>query len=407
MKTLRAAFSFAFAALTLPAISAEDLLDQVGEALTFSAFNDNVRARLSGTLDLEIYSFEQPPPGVIFAEGESLFNPRLTLFFDAQVGSDIYFFVQSRVDRGFDPTDEEGAEVRLDEYALRYTPWKDGRFNLQIGKFPTVAGNWIARHLSWENPFINAPLPYENITAIEDTEVPASGSDFNPPSPEERYEYNPLIWGPSYASGVSVAGRFGQFEYAGEIKNSSLSSRPESWDANRIGFEHPTVTGRLGFRPNQMWNFGVSASDGAYFRPEVDDSLPRGRGIGDYHQQVLGQDISFAWRHLQLWAEFYEARFEVPNVGDADTFIYYLEAKYKFTPQLFGAARWNQQFFANVPDGFGGTRPWGYDLWRIDLSTGYRFTAHTQLKIQYSLDDEKNGPRDLGHTWSAQFTLRF
>jgi hypothetical protein len=53
MKMLRAAFSFAFAALTLPALVAEDFLDQVGEALTFTAFQDNVRARLSGTVDLE------------------------------------------------------------------------------------------------------------------------------------------------------------------------------------------------------------------------------------------------------------------------------------------------------------------------------------------------------------------
>jgi hypothetical protein len=54
------------------------------------------------------------------------------------------------------------------------------------------------------------------------------------------------------------------------------------------------------------------------------------------------------------WAEFYEARFEVPNVGDADTFAYYVEAKYKFTPQLFGAVRWNQQLFNTINNGYGG-----------------------------------------------------
>ena len=47
--------------------------------------------------------------------------------------------------------------------------------------------------------------------------------------------------------------------------------------------------------------------------------------------------------------------FQVPRVGDADTFAYYLEGKYKFTPQLFGALRWNQQLFATVPDGLGGS----------------------------------------------------
>ena len=84
------------------------------------------------------------------------------------------------------------------------------------------------------------------------------------------------------------------------------------------------------------------------FGAEAEPTLPPGRDIGDYREFVLGQDVSFAWRHLQLWAEFYEARFEVPRVGNADTFAYYyIEAKYKFTPQLFGAIRWNQQLFGN------------------------------------------------------------
>jgi predicted porin len=136
-------------------------------------------------------------------------------------------------------------------------------------------------------------------------------------------------------------------------------------------------------------------------------TLPYGSDIGDYHQRVLGQDISFAWHHLQLWAEFYEARFEVPGVGDADTFAYYFEAKYKFTPQFFGAVRWNQQFFADVPDGYGGTIPWGNDIWRVDIAAGYRFTPHAQLKLQYSFQKETSGPGDDNHLIAAQFTLRF
>ena len=94
-------------------------------------------------------------------------------------------------------------------------------------------------------------------------------------------------------------------------------------------------------------------------------------------------------------------------MGDADTFAYYLEAKYKFTPQLFGAMRWNQQLFGTVPDVAGGSVRWGCDLWRIDTSLGYRFTAHTQLKLQYSFQDETSDSRDLVHTLAAQFTLRF
>jgi hypothetical protein len=46
-------------------------------------------------------------------------------------------------------------------------------------------------------------------------------------------------------------------------------------------------------------------------------------------------------------------------------------------------------------------------MWRADIAAGYRFTPHTQLKIQSSLEHEKNGMRDFGHTLYTQFTIRF
>src|SRR5947199_6209221 len=186
------AFSLCVFVCTACAFNVDDFLDQLDSTLTLSAFHDNVRARLSGTLDLEFYHFEQPPPGLINSDIDTLFNPRLTLFLDAQIGSQIYFFAQSRLDRGFDPSDN-GAQIRLDEYARGVTPWDDGRFTAQIGKFATVVGNWVPRHLSWENPFINAPLVYENVTAISDKAAPASPLDFVRRFDHEKYEFNPVI----------------------------------------------------------------------------------------------------------------------------------------------------------------------------------------------------------------------
>ena len=42
----------------------------------------------------------------------------------------------------------------------------------------------------------------------------------------------------SMATRIAVSGQIGKFDYAAELKNASLSSRPESWDATDIGFEH-------------------------------------------------------------------------------------------------------------------------------------------------------------------------
>jgi len=406
-----------FAALATAAFGADDFLDRVDDALTLSAFQDSLRARLSGTLDLEGYYLQQPPPGLIFSDKDYLFNPRLAVFLDAQLGPYIYAFAQSRADRDFDPS-EGNVRVRLDEYAVRVTPRDDALLNLQIGKFATVVGNWVPRHGSWENPFVTAPLPYENQAGIWDGTAADSAATVLErahirPRSSAAAEYGdkdqrmPVIWGPSYASGAALEGTTGQIDYAAELKNASLSSRPESWSATSTNWRDPTVSGRLGYRPNEMWNLGFSASAGSYLRPTAKPTLAAGHGLDDYREIVLGQDAGFAWHYWQIWAECYETRFAIPLVGHADTLAYYFEAKYKITPQLFGALRWNQQLFATIPDGAGGFVRWGRDIWRVDAVAGYRFTPHTQLKIQYSVQHESLTSRWLSHTVAIQLTVRF
>jgi hypothetical protein len=397
-------------ALTFRGNARADFLEKTHEALSLQDPNHRFHLQLSGLFDLETYFTDQPPPALISSDRDFFLNPRLTVFLDATLGSQVYVFAQTRVDRGFDPSDD-GVEIRLDEYFLRYSPARS--FNVQIGQFATVVGNWVSRHDSWQNPFINAPLPYENLTGVWDSWVPEDTDEllgwghvgeYDNGDYSDKYLRNPIIWGPSYASGIAVSGSLGRFDYAAEMKNAALASRPESWSATQVGFEHPTFNGRAGFRPNEMWNVGLSASAGPYLLSEAAPSLPAGRGIGDYRELVLAQDMSFAWHHLQLWAELYEARFEVPRIGNADTFAYYLEAKYKMTAQLFAALRWNQQLFGTIRDEDHRAK-WGNDIWRIDAALGYRFTDYLQGKLQYSFSQESS--RMAGHLVAAQLTLKY
>ena len=94
-------------------------------------------------------------------------------------------------------------------------------------------------------------------------------------------------------------------------------------------------------------------------------------------------------------------------MGDADTFAYYFEAKYKFTPRLFGALRWNQQLFATINNGYGRYERWSPDLERIEVAATYRFATHAQLKLQYSFQHETTAPGQDNHLLATQFTLRF
>ncbi len=357
---------------TAPVSTSAEFLDQLNQTLSIRDSQIDFQLQISGLVDLETYFIDQRPPALIDAGKGFLFNPRLSIFVDAQWTKHLYFFGQVRVDRGFDPTDR-GAKMRLDEYLLRYTPGDKPWVNFQVGKFATMIGNWVPRHDSWQNPFINAPLPYENLTSIWDIAAPDSASTLVTWADSDKSRREPIIWGPSYTSGLAVFGQIGKFEYAGELKNESLSSRPESWDATRIGFEHPTFSGRLGFRPNPTWNFGVSASSGAYLLPIAGSTL----------------------------------RFEVPQIGNADSIAYYVEAKYKITPQLFGALRWNQQLFGTIHDGEGRSLPWDYDVSRVDAALGYRFTNYLQIKLQYSFSHRHDELQEGEQLVAVQLTLKF
>ena len=408
----------ALAAVAPPGASAaEEYFDRLSQALSASSPHGTFRARLSGTVDLEAYHLPAPAPAFIDTPRRDLFNPRLTLFLDAQLGGRAYLYSQARADHGFDPG-KSAARSRFDEYALRITPWTDGRFNLQVGKFSTIVGNWVPRHTSWENPFISAPAPYEHATGVWDTETPRSLNQFllwNHVRPglsafntanEKRFRL-PLVWGPAYATGAAVSGALGKFRYSAEVKNAGIASRPASWTKAGTWWTYPAVAARLAYSPNPMWTLGASAAHATYLRPSAQPTITPGRGRGDYRQRVFGADAGFAWHHWQLWAEAFHARFEIPLLGPADTISGYVEAKYKFTPQLFGAVRFNRQTFGRLADGPRPPVRWGRNFWRIDVAPGYRFTPHLQLKVEYSLQNENADSRQHAQILSTQLTVRF
>lgn len=405
----RSLHALAVAFLLIQPLSAVEWLDQLDDSLFLQSPNGLFRVDASGLLDLETYYVDQRPPGLIFSNDKHFFNPRLSLFLDTQLGPHLYSLVQARIDRGFDPASIPDGDARFDEYFLRYTPFSDSRLNLQVGKFATLVGNWVPRHLSWDNPFITAPVPYENVVIITDQFVPPSPQAFlaRRAKPDQKTTWLPVVWGPSYAAGAALFGRMNEFEYGLEIKNAGLSSRFPAWDPHNVGWDDPTVSGRIGFQPNAAWNFGASFSHGTYLLPSAEPSLPAGSNLSDFNQITIAQDVRFAWRHWQFWAETFLSRFEVPNVGDADTLAYYLEAKYKFTPHLFGALRWNQQFFGTVSVPGAGRERWDRDMWRVDSAVGYRFDRHIQTKLQYSYGWQE-GPFQQGEQMvAAQVTVKF
>ncbi|MGV3664374.1 MAG: porin [Prosthecobacter sp.] len=390
-----------------PQAFAQAFLDTVDDKMSFQSAALGLRADLSMMADATVYAAEQPAQGLLYGDDHVFFAPRLITFLDVNVGSRVLLHGQMRVDRGFDPASASGGQVRLDEYFLQLRLGPQEEINLRLGKFATAFGSWPKRNLSWDNPLVTAPMAYEDMLPMTDGFAPGGLAGFaaRRDMPDNKRDWVPIVWGPSYATGLSLFGRVDVFEYAFEVKNAGIASRPQTWDGVQDGFRtNPTFTGRVGLRPAPEWTLGTSFSHGPYMTDIANRTLPAGTSVNDFTQTTWGIDAGYAHRKWQLWSELLAARFEVPRVGDVDVLSGYVEAKYKITPQLWAAARWNQSVFSDVP---GLTTGWDRDAWRFDLALGYRFTEHLQLKLQYSVGD-KDGPDQEGdHLGAMQLTVKF
>ena len=386
---------------------AQAILDTLSDKLRFEPGDRTAGMSLSFMADATAFAAESVPQGMLFQDDSLFLAPRLLSFLDVQLGDRVTAHAQMRLDRGFDPGSAPDGQVRLDEYFVQARLWRQDEANVRLGKFATAFGSWQKRSLSWDNPFVTAPMIYEDMLPITDQFAPPGLAGFagRRNLADNKPQWLPAIWGPSYATGLSLFGRIDALEYNLEIKSAGLSSRPEAWDALQNGWpSSPVFSGRLGWHPGPEWNLGASFSRGPFMQDSAEFSLPRGTSVNDFAQSTLGLDAGYAHHRWQVWGELLASRFEVPNVGDVDVFGGFIEAKYKITSQWWAAMRWNHALFGDLP---GSDTGWGRDAWRTDLALGYRFTEHAQLKLQYSVGDKLGDDPEGNHLGALQFTLRF
>lgn len=383
------------------------VFDVLGESLSVTGADGMPSARLSMMTDVTVLVPERPPPGLLRSNDVPFVAPRAAFFFDATFGPRLAGHAQARIDRGYDPGRQPDGDARFDEYFLEALLFERGQVTLRAGKFATVFGAWVERHLAWDNPLITAPALYEDMLAITDRTAPADFATFvaRHDAPDNKAGWVPVIWGPSYTTGAALSGQVGQFDLAIEVKNAALSARPEAWSAVDHGFDTtPTVSGRIAWQPRADWTLGASASRGPYLRAEARRTLPPGRDLDDYLQTVIAADATFERHRLQLWLELARSDFEVPRVGDVGVFSGFVEARYKLAPQWWLAGRWNQSWFDDTPTL---QQSWDRDLRRLDIALGYRYDVHIEAKLEYSVGDQSGGDTNGNQLFAAQLVLWF
>ncbi|MFM7809148.1 MAG: hypothetical protein ACKPEA_14660, partial [Planctomycetota bacterium] len=213
--------------------------------------------------------FDQPPPSLVRTGQYQLYYPKVSGLVAMEFGDRLSLVALGQAYRQFDPADMS-VNANLDEYFAVLQPFDTKALVLKGGTFATCFGQWVNRHFSFQNPLINAPLMYEAMTTVTDgsnggSATPGRGAFLNRRNQVLNYNtWLPVIWGPSYTSGGQIGGTWDRFDSAVELKNASLSSRPGEWQFWDKSFAFPTLTGRVGWRPDAAWNIGFSGSGGSY-----------------------------------------------------------------------------------------------------------------------------------------------
>lgn len=392
--------------------------DRLGEALSFSTADGAVRARVSGRLDLGAFHESRATADLRYTDGddETLVAPVAHLFADVQLGPRLYAFAQVRADRGFDPG-HGSPEVRLDEFSLRLSPVAGGNFSVEAGRFATVFGSWTQRHLAWEYPFVTPPPAQDTLVGLWDSkgapvpDRPATWAHIRPPGEgaalaADQRNRIPVQWGPVYATGAALRAAGEHWNFAAEIKNAGLSSRPTTWDEDGDEvWSAPAFAARLGWSPSPAWHLGASWARGVYLAPRP-ESVLSGHDREDYVQTTLGADLTWEWRHFLVWGELIGSRFEVPGAGEADTLAAVLEGRYKLDARWAAALRVAWQSFRDIDTPVGPV-PWGREVWRVEGGPVLRLAAQAQLKLQVGLRHEADAPGSWSPSAAAQLSLRF
>lgn len=404
-------FQLLLAPLLISQVSAniEPILAELADSLYFETPDGSGAVALGLSSDLTTYGWTgQQPIGIVGYDGaeNAIYEPRLTLAGDAWLGQRLYGFAKIRYDRGYDPGVPMD-RVRIDELFARLTIIQE-HLDLQVGKFGTIFGNYTGRHEPWDNPFVTPPLPYDQVTSVTDNAPPPSATAF-----ANRRDVNdvlktwaPVLWGPVYTQGAAFFATWEQFDLAASIKNRALMSRPYEW--NDHDYSAPSWTTRLGFRHSPEWEFGISGSIGPYLRPSAHNhpNLPAGKSSDDYDQITVGTDLAWKDGRWEVHAELIFSRFEVPNVGDADTFSYTVDAKRDLTANWFTAIRLGQQFYNEISLPGGQSARWDNTTTRLDLALGYRLNRHLQVKAQLSTQHDDGTPEHGPVQGNLQFTAR-
>jgi hypothetical protein len=391
------------------------------EALDKSFGWGDLRARLSGAADLELFGFNKESPGVTietpalrsheYEHSDRTHSPavtgRLEAFLDASYQEWLDFLAEARLDG---TTSDGTVGVRIEQVWARLKIPDVPAIAFQVGKFAAPLGNFIPRAEPRQNPLVTWPLPYDWVTPLTGPGDSSAKILANRDAVAFKDWIVP-IWQEVYAFGLMAMGSAGSLDYAVAAQNAAPSTIPYQWNSRIGSFRYLDVYGHASVAVDITTRIGASVSYGPY---EHHPSGGNGAaGVAPFPhpdrlaQTLAGVDLHFSTGHLEIYSEAFFTRWETVQLGAPSLWTYYLEAKYTFLPGLFGAVRFAQMIFGEVRDSAGDPEDWGRDVIRGEVGGGYFFTANFFVKATLQLNQTLSGRDPMGNLVALQLGLTF
>lgn len=360
--------------------------------------------RMAGLFDFQM---KDGQPG---ANYESTYNHddsatfavgRLTLFLDADINKEMYFTGELQSD--LFNTQARNTDFYIRTAAVTVTDVPKWRTNIQFGRFNSIFGTYVNRRLPLDNPLFDAPLAYSHLVNL-DLDAGWVTPDFNILTTTDVRAIS-LAGKQQVGTGIKFFApvRGTKLNYAFSLTNNP-SSNPRQINTNG-GL---TASMKMHWIADHTTNFGFSFSSGSYLNSlgklDPNNALLRNPNLGapltasqleasSYLQTKFGFHWNWERQRYQVHTEYIASSFEVPNNpsdNTLDSASFYIEGKYNFTKNLFGAARYDMLTFENnvyAPLNVGVAQKWDDNVTRVELGMGNFINESTLAKITYQTTD--------------------
>jgi predicted porin len=155
---------------------------------------------------------------------------------------------------------------------------------------------------------------------------------------------------------------------------------------------------------------GGSFARGEWLDREVMDLLPT--DTEGFSQTAFGADVEYSRDYWLIRSELVWSRWELPFAATAtsanlDSLAVWIEARYRLTPRVFVAGRFDRLTFSRIADGSSPPIRWEAPVTRVEGDIGYYLQRNLIVRAAVQHNDREGGRIPRRTYFSGQIAYWF